>query len=140
MENENTTQTAAQEKNDAKWLAYCRIPGGMQFKIQDGSGDEHTIVLKSGTEVVHAADGSVSFRVRPDTFGITELTAEEKRQIESQIKPSRVYKSGFIFFCQSKDAGEKKAAEQVRKNPHTGMEPLDAGSLTANAQAFSETN
>lgn len=134
---DETSPASETKKDKDTWYGYCRIPGGMQFHLNSGK-EEKTIILKSGTEKISAPDGTVSYRIRPNVFGVTELSRSEKQQIEGQIKNSRVYQAGFIFFAQSKDAGDKRAEEQVKKNPDTGMEPLDASSLMMDAQVYKE--
>ena len=139
MENINNNPVTEEKeiKETSQFYAYCRIPGGLQFQIADGK-DEKTVILKSGTSKTEAPDGTVTFSVNPDIFGVTVLNKNEKTQIEEQLKKSRLYQAGFVFFAKDKTEGDRKAAENIRKNPHIGLEPLDGKSLTAATQVFSE--
>lgn len=137
MEEKEITDTNPNTNTNNRFYAYCRIPGGMVFKVQNPDKSERSIILKSGTSKTVAPDGTVNFSVNTGLFGITELTKDEKIQIEKQIKPCRFYQSGFVFFASSREAGDKQAAENARKNPEIGLEPLDVSKLTSeSAQAF----
>lgn len=133
----NSPVKAEQEKEvkAANYYAYCRIPGGMQFEVSTGDGTR-TIVLKSGTAMAAAPDGTVSFSVNPDVYGVTKLSRADKAQIEEQIKATRFFKKGFVFFAANKEAGDKKAAELLAQNPKIGMEPLDSTALTGGASVY----
>lgn len=137
MEKENTS-LAAEESQKETWYAYCRIPGGFQFKVRSGNDDEKTIVIKSGTAADLAPDGTLTYKINPQVFGVTQLTRQEKEQILEQVKSTKFYQNKFLFFASSKENGDRIAADHLRKFPETGMEPLDSRAMAGNATVFNQ--
>lgn len=111
-------------KAPEKYYAFCRISGGLILDIVDEMGDKKKKILKSGNQSDVAADGTRTFQLRPSEFGITELTAEEAKQIKAALEPTKAWKKGFVFIVENEEDGKRMAQEQAVKYPKQGTEQL----------------
>ena len=111
-------------KAPEKYYAFCRISGGLILDIVDEMGDKKKKILKSGNKSDVAADGTRTFQLRPSEFGITELTAEEAKQIKAALEPTKAWKKGFVFIVENEAEGMRMAQEQAVKYPKQGTEQL----------------
>lgn len=126
-----------EKKADKKYYAFCRVSGGLIVDIVNSLGEVSKKILVSGNTSELAGDGTRIFNFRPDEFGITELTAEEAKQIKARLEPSKCWKKGFVFIAESEEEGMKLAKEQVAKYPLQGTEQINT-SAAKEVEKFSE--
>lgn len=107
----------------SKVYAYCRIHGGYRIDV-NVDGEDKKVILKSANEIKKAADNTFIFTLKNDAYGITELTSEIAALCLEQIKGTKAYKKGFIFFADNRAEGDAKAKEYLLQQPKTGFEQL----------------
>ena len=133
------------EDNPAKkytpktWYGFCRISGGLAVDILV-DGEPKIIRFKSANTSSLAPDGTRLFQVRPQEFGVIELTEQEAKLCAERLKPMKCYQKGFIFITDSLEEGKQKAAQQAVDFPKQGTEQLTEAEVNANVKAFEEGN
>lgn len=131
-------EVTAKSDNTSIVYGYCRIHGGLRIDV-NYNGEDKKVILKSANEIKKAGDETLIFTLRNDAYGITELNSDIAALCLEQIKGSKAYKTGYVFFAKSREEGDAKAKEYIKQQPKTGFEQLGEEDLKkAGLSKFSE--